>query len=563
MGPLDGTESEVLFDPDELIVRFYFAADQLFHLAPGNIADVYSLDFHTAKDIESAHPDILKRPQSEEQYRPISELKLMRSVVTHLNTFIDSDDADLTSLARKILRIEVNLPPKMDPQHGWAELPASVFAVSVHLDTLHALAPNLRSSFTPYNYLRTPTQITSRVLDVAFNEAVAHVIQLTETSYKLARNTVHPFSAKLLAPQIPYAVFRNNDSHALRAGFIDNNERGKVIQSEITPLSSNALTEFGIADERGPLDDFIFTMQEATSAFARGLNRSAVLIMASATETFLNTFLLLIHWENETLPEDNAQTWDEKQSIVARVKTSFSQYLGGSWDLSISPPLMQWSKNLVGLRNDVAHGGRTPTSVEVKNTLTATNNLVSEMIDRVTNSRNRKRYARTAFLLAGDQGLEKRGISLTHLHQLQEDPSESLWRESSDQWISQHLSCLQQKRGMWDEATPTELILVVRSKDHHVASFEYARHAGWAREVKNLAQLIAQLPQQKLPTLDPGLDSSAADDYITINVTETAPEGVVFGQKVPAYRLVPYLFVMPRLQPVPELHFVSVESLTS
>ena len=75
----DASEIEYLHDPEELLVRFYIAVDQFFYISAETVIDYYALDFQTAKDVKAVHPDIFTDPSSGEQYRPISELNLIRS----------------------------------------------------------------------------------------------------------------------------------------------------------------------------------------------------------------------------------------------------------------------------------------------------------------------------------------------------------------------------------------------------------------------------------------------------------------------------------------------------
>ena len=556
----DGTEA--LYDPNELVLTLYLTIEQPLHM-PKELVDVHDLNPALANLLTAANPNILKEPSTGTQRRPLNELSLFRAKLEFRSKTIPISQTATARLAAEEVRFDIKYAPKLDQLQKKDSLEASVFVVSVHLNALVLLRPGLRSSFVHYNYLKSAELVSDKILEVSLEEAIRLASRWTQVSYKLARNTVHLLGPKVLDPQIPFILRRASSECVLRTGFVPNYPRTNVMRSEKLALSLNTLEDFGVADQEGPLDEYLMTMQEATSAFNQGMNRSAVVMIAAAAETLFNTLLQLLNWEDGILPDVSAEQWDESSGIQARVKSEFSLLLGGNWDLSRTGPLGDWAQHVANLRNDVVHGGLLPSDSDVQLAFETTYGLVTELVDRLTNQRNLNRFTRTAVLLAGNQGLEKRNRWTRHVRNLQEMVSEPDWHACSQNWIAQHLNCLRAKQTGWkEEPLNCEIILVIRSADGFIAALEHAPDEGWARSVLNPEALVAELPTSIARVI---LDAKSPDSaaYITLQIERAhSVQGILFGERLPAYRLVPNLQIMVGPPRDPELEFKKVPTIT-
>lgn len=552
---------DALFDPNELTITFYLGIEQLLHIpSTSGMNDVVDFSVEIADVVEAAHPGIIYSSPSGRQRRALSELCLMRATVEHRNATLPSSETSVRRLATEQVSSDIGHPPQRSDAEGLDHLPASLLLATIYLDTLILCHPELQSSFTRYNYLRSPQHITSKILEFALGDAISVVAEWTKTAYKLSRNTVHLFDAKILDHEVPYVLRNVGTNTVLGSGFVPNRPRLATIHAESVPRTVNSIEEFDAADRAGPLDGFLMTIQEATSAFNRGLNRSATVMSAAGAETLLNTVLHLLQWETELMPEVSAEGWDDRAGIQKRVSTNFSNLLGGSWDLTRPGPVGDWARNVANLRNDVVHAGYVPTTAEVENAIETTYSLVTELIDRITNQQNLNRYTRTAVMLAGNKKLEARGCRTRRVQELEEDSSESDWYLCSSRWIAQQLDCLRAKRDGWGDAVPgeTEIVLVVRQADLYIGAFEHCPRLGWARNIGDLTPLVEQFGRERLWEKLSYFNSHAGNAYITLQFREPpALDESVFGDKVAAYRLVPDYRVTAKTQQHPELEFRS------
>lgn len=542
-----------LVDPCEVAATFYIGIEQFYHVDPDRAfvnSDPVSVEL--SKVIELAQPGILEDPETGSQLRPLQDLRLVRATVEVTNHWYPGGEAQTAKLAREVMLGDIGSTeslPRIDSDPPLDGLPASVFAVTVYFDALVAAHPDLQSSFRPYNYVRAAADVNATLLEAALEDAFAFASFWAERSYRLMRNTVQVFTPKILDTRIPYVLSMPHIDSRLAHGEVDNSHRVKVVATETAARMSNSVEHFSDSEDLGPIEGFISAIQEAESAFNRGLYRSAAIMSAAASEHSINTLLQLLRWEDGVEPDKSAEDWEVREGIQARVKNKFASHLGGNWDLTTDGVLKNWAESVAELRNYIAHAGHTPTSKEAQSSIQCAYELQVELSDRVMTERNIGRYTRTAFLLAGNEGLERRKRRTRRVRELQNSKTEPVWIQSSKAWIAQHGHCLRAMRFGWGEAAPSDrdVLLVVRSSDHYISLVEFAKTRGWAREITNPSLVLSHYPKSSLQDLVRRAPVDSSEEYVIIHLMhrQTIPDTCV-GPKLPAFRLVPLEQISPR-----------------
>lgn len=558
---------EALFDPSELSLTFFFGIEQTYFLDPARqLMDIEFLNPNLADIVEKAHPGILYDPEIGAQRRPLSELGIVRGQTSMAVEKLAPLETSTSTMALRHARdADKNfaINPVLSDTEILDSIPASTLISTVYLDSLIACHPELQSSFHPYNYLRQPGQVNADILQIALEDAIMFVAEWTHSAYRLMRNAVHIFTAKVADPYIPYVLHTVDKSQPLSSGVVPNQSRLSSIRNETAPRTANTLEDFQYVDQLGPVSEFLAIAQEAESAFNRGLYRSAAIMSASGAEMLLNTTLQMLHWEDGLTPEESVDAWSAKEGIQARVRKHFPPLLKGNWDLIGGSPIGDWAQHTAELRNKIAHAGHRPTETECRNSLAATYVLHSDLVDRITEDANLNRYTRTAFLLAGNHGLESRGKRARKVRELQDDPSEPTWAQSSAGWIRQHAHCLLAKGHGWPTAGEgaTETVLVVRTLDLHISAFERSREHGWAREIYDIPALLEQQPASSLREQIMSHKGSGLK-YITYEIMAADKlSDSAYGPRVAAYQLVPDWRISPKWSLEPQLTFGSAETL--
>ena len=155
-----------------------------------------------------------------------------------------------------------------------------------------------------------------------------------------------------------------------------------------------------------------------TSLHLYGDLTGACLEAATASEMFLDTVLTILFWESNLKERGNSQnsivvpTEDEIKpfkidgSLTKRIKSNFNIMLGGEpWSVE-QGSIGDWYKKCYLLRHRVIHGGYLPKFSECLNANESASALVSFVLSAVVQKKNT--YPRTAWLLLGKEGLEKR-----------------------------------------------------------------------------------------------------------------------------------------------------------
>ncbi|WP_371652783.1 MULTISPECIES: hypothetical protein [unclassified Streptomyces] len=161
-----------------------------------------------------------------------------------------------------------------------------------------------------------------------------------------------------------------------------------------------------------PLELAIDRSVEASTFMQRdGDYGNAVIHAALSSEIILDSTLALMLWEEQLVaPSTEAAiaVFDETRGgLASRVRREYSPRLGGTWDPDKIGPVQTWSRNLARLRGRIVHRGYRPTELETAAALSASDELLEFVKERL--ARRVKRYPRTALLMLGEPGLRRLG----------------------------------------------------------------------------------------------------------------------------------------------------------
>lgn len=133
--------------------------------------------------------------------------------------------------------------------------------------------------------------------------------------------------------------------------------------------------------------------------------RSAILLLHTASEVLLDTFLMSMLWEEGVQALDAARVF--AASLVTRVRNQYHTRVGGNWALAGNQTVATWRDDLVLVRHQVAHGGFAPDRDVTEAAFAAHRNLRTHLLNRLVASL--RQYPMTVGLLVGEPGLLRRG----------------------------------------------------------------------------------------------------------------------------------------------------------
>lgn len=141
----------------------------------------------------------------------------------------------------------------------------------------------------------------------------------------------------------------------------------------------------------------------------QGQYAESVIQSAIAAEVLIQSILMMMLWE-ESIPEENPQ---EAASVLgsrmaARLSRHYASRLGGGgWNLSDGGPVERWHNATANVRNRIVHAGYRPSRAEAESAYEALADLELFICDRLGSAA--KKYPRTALMMLGRNGLERRG----------------------------------------------------------------------------------------------------------------------------------------------------------
>lgn len=224
----------------------------------------------------------------------------------------------------------------------------------------------------------------------------------------------------------------------------------------------------GEVERSGPFVSFLDLHREAKAALRRqGDTRLSAIMCGVAAESLLDDVLLCMLWEEAKRPEEVAKPWDP--SLTRRVKREYAPRLGGQWDLQRSNPITHWHDDVAQLRHRVAHSAYLPTRGEATLASSRLNELLTYLVDRLLERRRLAQYPRTAFMLAGNHGLETRKIRSRELETLQADDKQPNWRQTFGRWRDAVTRCRRDSERPRIPNTTDALKIAVQQPDNSMS----------------------------------------------------------------------------------------------
>ncbi len=387
-------------------------------------------------------------------------------------------------------------------------------------------------------------------IDILFNIAIERVRHLQMAYHAVENGAVTLLTAEVLPPLVPYLARKPDQIAAKEAVELRFHESQRASNAVTRPkdLSENRVR--AIYDAYGqiaqnPLAAYLDLDREASVALHRlGNTRVSVVMAAASAEVILDRTLLVLQWEEGYTPESVAADW--RDALKSRVEKDFGGRIGGLWNLTANNPVGCWAKKVAQVRNRVVHGGYLPSRDEAEEAVVAARGLVTFICDRLAHGSNLKRYTRSAVLLAGEAGLEKRGCYTNAVKRLQADPNEPPWARTFGLWFKAF------SRLRSDSVTPRQsslegaALLAVYFPGNWPKYVAHDDSTGQAVEVTipedvdlgNTRELIGQIFTEHE-------QSEAQENPISVSIAGGVVDGIqAIGSWVEEYHLVPLRGVM-------------------
>lgn len=162
------------------------------------------------------------------------------------------------------------------------------------------------------------------------------------------------------------------------------------------------------------------TFREASLAYRRGEFLSASILFASSIEVFLDSMLLYLLWEEGRRPEEAFEIMYQTkmcscEDCKSKMTTTLDRVVGGLYeariggDWSKTSELMKLWREIAELRNKVVHTGIEPETTAVDRLLEIVPQIQTILTDYLVSAIDK--YPLAAYFIAGQDGLERRGLS--------------------------------------------------------------------------------------------------------------------------------------------------------
>lgn len=211
----------------------------------------------------------------------------------------------------------------------------------------------------------------------------------------------------------------------------------------------------------------------------------AVILYAAACESMFSELLQHLLWEENTRPEDAARYFLRNpnqarnrlvpKSITALVKTNvLPKLLGGSRKGDLPPEIESWIENISELRNHVVHAAYYPSVQEIKKCVSAYDELMQYIADRLFEARHGHEYTALSFL--GEKGLAERGV-WSEFQNLESHLSEVYERYGAFRRWSMHLDNFRSRSSLIGEPADSDSSKMYLIRHKSGDEYAYAVHA--------------------------------------------------------------------------------------
>ncbi|MBT3155531.1 hypothetical protein HTV45_32625 [Streptomyces sp. CHD11] len=284
----------------------------------------------------------------------------------------------------------------------------------------------------------------------ALNRCIYAIREMVRTYRATFEVTCVLPSYELLDISIPYQVAPSAVVTEDGNGFsLDRSEWGSVglLTLDHTNIPDAVQGSEVGADDKHRLDYFnelmnrgnpLFVWRERFVEARRALNvegqyGAAVTLSNTASEVLLDSLLASLMWESGKESAAVADVFAEGR-LAKRVKSQFSELLGGVWVLDGTGPVAEWFHKCYRVRHRVVHSGYSPSRLEAQVALDSVHQLSRHCWDRL--AVKRKKFPRTALMLLAEEGLRRRGKWCSFMKHFSSEiaPREDSWLRQSQKW---------------------------------------------------------------------------------------------------------------------------------
>ncbi|MFD7655060.1 hypothetical protein ACFV4N_13875 [Actinosynnema sp. NPDC059797] len=339
-----------------------------------------------------------------------------------------------------------------DPRSKELTADCTVAEIALPVEVTRVLNSGMFSDDWNTESLENAEEWTHEQVKPLLNLAIDAVREFQSAYHSVQREPLTLLTAQTLPPLIPYVV-RTPTQIArkqvvemrffpLFAGMNYVTRKGDLSSDQVSRIF-----DYGNHLQGTPISTYLDLDREAGIALIRlGNTRSSVVMAAAAAEVILNLSLLMMLWEEGKTPEDVAKNWSD--GLAGRVKSEYGCRLGGSWDQADSGTIGDWSRHVAGVRHRVVHAGYLPSYGEAEKAIDVSRELLTYIGDSLSRGKSLNKYPRTAIMLIGSEGLQRRGRYTNRIKRLQKDVAEPPWAPTFGLWHKAYV------RLMGDKVTP-------------------------------------------------------------------------------------------------------------